>query len=193
MARTDEAAADEFDQLVDAHYKPLFRFAMSLSGSEARAADLVQQTFYTWAAKGHQLRDRSRAKSWLFTTLHREFLQTLRRESRMVLLADVDDELAGPSEPAPEPEVIEGIETGEIYAALAEVPEVFRVPLTLFYLEEFTYAGIAEVLEVPIGTVMSRLSRGKEKLRKRLKQRSIGADGRLLPFTPGEKGVQHGE
>ena len=63
--------APDFQQLVDRQYEPLFRFALSLTRSEADAADLTQQTFFLWASKGHQLRDRSKAKSWLFTTLYR--------------------------------------------------------------------------------------------------------------------------
>ncbi len=65
----------EFDDLVDAHYQALFRFGMSLTRSADAAGDLVQETFCIWAAKGHQLRDRSKAKTWLFTTLHRVFLR----------------------------------------------------------------------------------------------------------------------
>src|SRR5690242_6399332 len=72
----------EFEQLVDRQYAALFRFALSLSKSEADAADLTQQTFFLWASKGHQLRDRSKAKSWLFTTLYREFLGRCRHEVR---------------------------------------------------------------------------------------------------------------
>jgi RNA polymerase sigma-70 factor (ECF subfamily) len=60
-----------FENIVNAHYEPLYRFALSLARSEADAGDLVQQTFYRWAAKGDQLRDKSKVKSWLFTTLHR--------------------------------------------------------------------------------------------------------------------------
>ena len=72
----------EFEELVDAHYQALFRFAMSLSREEATASDLVQETFCIWAEKGDQLRDKSKAKTWLFTTLHREFLSHRRRASR---------------------------------------------------------------------------------------------------------------
>src|SRR5262249_58296061 len=72
----------DFEQLVDQQYAPLFRFALSLARSEAEAADLTQQTFFLWAAKGHQLRDRSKAKSWLFTTLYREFLNRRRPQVR---------------------------------------------------------------------------------------------------------------
>ncbi|MFP6879595.1 MAG: sigma factor, partial [Roseibacillus sp.] len=64
----------EFEELVDAHFQPLYRFAFSLAKDPDRAADLVQQTFVIWAQKGHQLKDRSKAKTWLFTTLYREHL-----------------------------------------------------------------------------------------------------------------------
>ena len=64
----------DFSQLVDRQYVPLFRFALSLAKSEADAADLTQQTFFLWASKGHQLRDPSKVKTWLFTSLYREFL-----------------------------------------------------------------------------------------------------------------------
>ena len=166
--KSKEDSTAEFQSLVDAHYKPLYRFAMSLSGSDGTACDLVQQTFYTWASKGHQLRDRSKAKSWLFTTLHREFLQLVRRESRLVPLVDQNDEPDPSAEPAPKPESIADLESADLHAALAEVPETFRDALTLFYLEEFSYAEIAEVLKVPIGTVMSRLWAARKKLKEAL-------------------------
>src|SRR5438046_10059186 len=72
----------DFQQLVDQQYAPLYRFALTLAKSEADAADLTQQTFFLWASKGDQLRDRSKAKSWLFTTLYREFLSRRRHEVR---------------------------------------------------------------------------------------------------------------
>ena len=72
----------DFQQLVDRQYAPLFRFGLTLAKSEAEAADLTQQTFFLWASKGHQLRDRTKAKSWLFTTLYREFLNKRRHEVR---------------------------------------------------------------------------------------------------------------
>ena len=65
MARAD------FEQLVDAHYTALYRFAFSLAKNEMDAADLTQQTFYIWAEKGHELRDAAKAKTWLFTTIYR--------------------------------------------------------------------------------------------------------------------------
>src|SRR6266487_5747130 len=68
----------EFENLVKLYYRDLYRFGFSLTRSEADACDLTQQTFYIWANKGHQLKDLAKVKTWLFTTLHREFLQMSR-------------------------------------------------------------------------------------------------------------------
>jgi len=73
---------EPFEAIVSDHYEPLYRFALSLTHAEADAQDLTQQAFYVWAAKGHQLRDRSKVKSWLFTTLHRAFLVGRLRNNR---------------------------------------------------------------------------------------------------------------
>ena len=72
----------DFQGLVDLHYAALYRFAMSLTYTEHDASDLVQETFLTWAEKGHQLQDFTKVKGWLFTTLHREHLQRQRRLTR---------------------------------------------------------------------------------------------------------------
>src|SRR5438876_1191840 len=73
----------EFEKLVNVYYRDLYRFGLSLTGSEADAADLTQETFYIWANKGHQLNNPGNVKGWLFTTLHREFLKICRRQKRM--------------------------------------------------------------------------------------------------------------
>src|SRR5947207_946372 len=80
--QTNMSSAEQFEALVSAHYEALFRFALSLTRSESDACDLTQQTFYVWATKGHQLRNPSRVKPWLFTILHRAFLESRRRETR---------------------------------------------------------------------------------------------------------------
>src|SRR5215213_6391783 len=76
------STADQFEGIAREHYEPLFRFAMSLTRAEADARDLTQQTFYIWATKGHQLRNASRVKTWLFTTLNRAFLAGQNRQTR---------------------------------------------------------------------------------------------------------------
>ena len=76
------AVEPDFEELVSRHYVPLYQFALSLSRAEEDACDLTQQTFYIWAKKGNQLRDKSKVKTWLFTTLHREFLGARRRQKK---------------------------------------------------------------------------------------------------------------
>src|SRR5918999_595011 len=169
----------DFEQLVDRQYAPLFRFALSLSKSEAEAADLTQQTFFLWATKGHQLRDRSKAKSWLFTTLYREFLGPRRREVNFpqVELDDVSEEKMAISPN------MDALDAGAVLGALRSLAESFRAVLTLFYLEQFSYQEIADVLDIPIGTVMSRLSRGKAQLRQRLVSNEAIAARRIVPMA----------
>jgi RNA polymerase sigma-70 factor (ECF subfamily) len=151
--------------LVETYYIPLYRFAISLSRSESDAWDLTQQTYYLWAKKGHQLRDKSKVKTWLFTTLYHEFLATRRKQERFV-----DEELNEERQAAPDlsPEGINGQDGAVVQEALSEIKEKYRAPLALFYLKSHSYKQIAEILEVPIGTVMSRISRGKTELRKLL-------------------------
>ncbi len=178
----------DFQQLVDQHYAPLYRFALSLSKSEADAADLTQQTFFLWASKGHQLRDRSKAKSWLFTTLYREFLSRRRHEVRFskVELDDVREE-----EMSILPNV-NAFDSATVLQALRDVEEPFRAPLTLFYLEQFSYQEIADMLDVPIGTVMSRLSRGKALLRQRLLSKEEVLGNKVLAFQSNKREESNG-
>src|ERR1700743_1028279 len=76
------ASVVDFESIVASFYEPLYQFAFSLTRAEADACDLTQQTFYVWATKGHQLRDQTKVKTWLFTTLHRAFLESGRRRAR---------------------------------------------------------------------------------------------------------------
>ena len=160
-------AAPDFEQIVDAHYAALYRFAFSLARGESAAADLTQQTFYLWASRGHQLREAAKVKSWLFTTLYREFLSHHRRESRFPQSGNEDQMAELPAEGG---SIADAIDGATVVAALQKIDEVYRAPLSLFYLEQFSYREIASVLDVPAGTVMSRLSRGKALLRKMLLQ-----------------------
>lgn len=171
---------EEFPRLVEAHYAGLYRFALSLARNSADACDLTQQTFYIWATKGQTLRDGAKAKTWLFTTLYREFLRTRRRGARVTAIEDLPPAEQDP--PDLEVDTIARMDAQLVLAALQDVPEAFREPLALFYLQELSYLEIAEVLAVPVGTVMSRLSRGKAQLRLRLGQNSRG--GEVIEFPP---------
>ena len=152
----------DFQSLVDLHYSPLYRFAMSLTRSESDACDLVQQTFLVWGTKGHQLQDPLKAKSWLFTTLHRCFLESRRRPTRFphLEISEAEHEL-----PNVEPELVNRLDAQEAVQLLGHVDALFQAAVALFYLEDYSYEEIATILQVPLGTVKSRIARGLAQLR----------------------------
>ena len=151
------AAEMDFEGVVAAYYESLYKFAFSLSREEADACDLTQQTFYVWATKGHQIRDVTKVKTWLFTTLHRQFLESRRRRTRFPQqnLESAEIEL-----PLLSPETASTLDADQVLHSLAQVDDVYQAPVALFYLEGCAYKEIAEILEVPLGTVKSRIARG---------------------------------
>ncbi|HVU08172.1 MAG TPA: RNA polymerase sigma factor [Verrucomicrobiae bacterium] len=163
----------DFESVVALHYEPLYQFAFSLTRSEADACDLTQQTFYIWANKGHQLRDKSKVKTWLFTTLHREFLESRRRQTRF---PHVELEMASADLPPAAPVSANRLDTAHVLEMLSRVDEIYQAPVALFYLQDCSYNEIAEILQVPLGTVKSRLSRGLAHLQQLLAQ-DIAAGG----------------
>jgi RNA polymerase sigma-70 factor, ECF subfamily len=155
----------EFESLVARYYEPLYQFAFSLTRNESDACDLTQQTYCIWAAKGHQLRDATKVKTWLFTTLHREFLGIRRKQTRF---PQVELEEAAPELPVVSPAAISQVDTSQVLAELARLDEIYQAPVALFYLQDCSYKEIAEILEVPLGTVKSRLARGIGRLQELL-------------------------
>ena len=108
----------DFESLVSRYYSSLYQFAFSLTRTETEASDLTQQTFYVWATKGHQLRDVSKVKTWLFTTLHREFLEKQRRQTRFphFELNQIDSELPNIS-----PEMMNRLDSRPVLQALTRI------------------------------------------------------------------------
>lgn len=157
----------EFEKLVELHYQALYRFAFSLTRNEAEAFDLTQHCFYILVKKGSQLRAPEKARSWLFTTLHREHLARRRRFARF---PETELEAAG-SELPPAPPPLHATDAPALFAALSKVDSNFQAAVSLFYLEDYSYAEIAEVLEIPLGTVKSRISRGIAQLQELLIER----------------------
>ena len=172
-------SADHFEAIVNEHYEALYRFALSLTRSEADALDLTQHTFHVWAMKGHQLRDLSKVKTWLYTTLHRAFLQGRRRQTRFPHqdLDEVIEQL-----PAASRMLSDQVDSLQVLPALAKVDEVYQAAVALFHLEDYAYKDIAVILEVPVGTVKSRIARGIAQLREILLP-----DTRIPPPGHGER------
>jgi RNA polymerase sigma-70 factor (ECF subfamily) len=167
---------EQFETLVSDYYEPLFRFAMSLTRKESDALDLTQHTFYVWATKGHQLRDITKVKTWLYTTLHRAFLEGRRRQVRFPHheLEDVAAQL-----PEVSPEHARKADCSEVLPALDKVDRIYQAAVALFYLEDCSYKEIAAILDIPLGTVKSRIARGIEQLREMLLSDKSG------PASPG--------
>jgi RNA polymerase sigma-70 factor, ECF subfamily len=152
------------EQLVDQHYAALYRYAYRLSGCAADAEDLTQEAFCQAHLKLGQLRDWERAKAWLFSILRNAYLHRVRahKHEHVVSLDGVGDLPERPAEPLPE------VDPQRLQQALNELPEGFRTPIVLYYFEDFSYRAIAEQMDLPLGTVMSRLARAKVHLRSRL-------------------------
>jgi RNA polymerase sigma-70 factor (ECF subfamily) len=152
------------ERLVDEHYEALYRYAYRLSGSGPDAEDLTQEAFCKAQRNLAQLRDWGRAKAWLFSILRNAYLHRLRadRQQPCVSLDGIGDLAEATPEPLP------AIDPERLQQALNELPEAFRTPIILHYFEDFSYRDIAEQMELPLGTVMSRLARAKAFLRNRL-------------------------
>lgn len=176
----------DYEQVVALHHESLYRFAFSLAGNADDAAELSQEAYVRLLKKGSQLRDQSKVKSWLFTTLYRIFLGWKCRENRFphIEVWSAEDEL-----PPFTPEMADEVDGEMAMDTALELDEHFRVPLVLHYLQCLTYREIAAMLNVPIGTVMSRLSRGKDLLRQRLMVKKLQTTVQSAATSSSEKAV----
>ena len=161
----DVAVDPEFEKIVNCYYCDLYRFGFSLTRNEADARDLTQQTFYIWANKGYQVKNLTNVKGWLFTTLHREFLQVRRRRRRFS-----DEPISEATQELPDisADVVNRLDARTVLEVLGKIDDGYRAPLVLYYMKDLSYKEIAAVLEIPLGTVQSRIARGKTHLSQRL-------------------------
>ena len=161
---SDDEAIPTIEQLVDRYTNVLYRYAHRLTGSSVDAEDLVQETFLIAHRKLGQLRSGRAALGWLIQVLRR---CRFRQRDRLPIVASVSVEeiLDASNQPVG---VLDEVEPDRLMALIEQMPDEFREPLLLFYFEELRYREIAEALDCPIGTVMSRLARAKAYLRSRL-------------------------
>ncbi len=149
------------DGLIAQHIPRLRRYARALTGDRSAADDLVQDTLERALSRMHLWRRGSDLRAWLFTIMHNIFVNQVRSRARHqheALEANADAEALRGRDP-------DWLELRDLASALARVPDEQRAVLLLVGLEQFTYDEAARILEIPIGTVMSRLSRGRERLR----------------------------
>ena len=168
-----------FEEEALTHAEQLYRIALRLTGSPQSAEDLVQDTYLRAFRSWQSYKPGTNLAAWLATILRNANLDELRRQSRRPVQEPLDDDgdyylynrLAEAS-PQPQDEVLARLGGTAILSALADVPENFREVVVLVDVGDFSYAEAAGILEIPIGTVMSRLYRGRRLLKRALADRA---------------------
>jgi RNA polymerase sigma-70 factor (ECF subfamily) len=186
---------DAFEKEALSYLDSLYRTALRMTRSEAEAEDLVQETYIRAFRFREQFTPGTNLKAWLFRILTNAFITSYRRRAAQPEFTELDEieESAlyrrmrdtRPEEGDPESALLDRLVDTEVKSALEELPEKFRT-VVLLDVEGFSYKEIADMLEIPIGTVMSRLHRGRKALQRRLydlaRERGIaGAKGMPRP------------
>ena len=172
----DKAPSLDVAQLVADHHQALYRYAYRLTGQSADAEDLTQQTFLIAHDKLSQLRQEERARSWLFSVLRNCFLKSCRRQPPLpAASAALDINSVPENRPAGYP-----IDRRHLQEAIDALPPEFRIVVLMFYYEGCSYKEIAQGLDLPMGTVMSRLARAKGRMRQAL----LGNEEEFRPTRP---------
>jgi RNA polymerase sigma-70 factor, ECF subfamily len=190
--QTSEAAAESrsgaettdiharFEALITEHLDRLYRTALRLTRERTRAEDLVQDVMYKAWRSFHTFQEGTSARAWLHKILMNTYFDVYRKQTREPELVDVDDvgefylydKVAARSDLAqsgnPEFHLLDQMMDAEVRESLESLPPQFRAAVILADLEGFSYKEMAEILGVPVGTVMSRLSRGRHLLQKQL-------------------------
>lgn len=151
--------------LVNEHYRVLYAYAYRLTGSTSDAEDLTQQTYLIAQQKMGQLRDVGKVRSWLFRVLRNRFLRTVQKK-RPAPASELNLEIGEISADTR----LEDLDSELLQTAIDALPHDFKLVVLMFYFDELSYKEIASELEVPIGTVMSRLARAKSLLRNKLQR-----------------------
>jgi len=164
--------------LVDDHHEAVYRYAYRLTGSVPDAEDLAQHVFLTAQQKIGQLRRPDSPRAWLLTMVRNQFIKELKRR-RPKAEADLRVDLSRQAEQ----ELESPIDRERLQQVIDALPEPFRVVLLMFYFEETSYREMAEALDLPIGTIMSRLARAKSRMRNDLLAHDTDVYGDKIPQT----------
>jgi len=169
----------EFDKLVQRYHKQAYNIAYRLTGNHADAEDLTQETFAQALKSFHRYTPDTNCRAWLVTILYHLNSKRRHKLGQLKLVEDTEEQIA--ETVAYVPPIPTELKDEEILQALEKLPKAFRDVVLLTDVEEFSYKEVAEFMQVPIGTVMSRLSRGRKLLRQQLTEyaRNFGlaADG----------------
>ena len=153
----------EFGRLVEAQIPRLRRYARALTGDVRRADDLVQSCLLRAVAKQHLWQPGTDLRAWLFTILHNQYVNDVRRSAREGANVQIDDVASTLSTQS---NAFDSVQLRDLETAIAKLPPEQRQVILLVGLEGLPYEEVASILQVPIGTVRSRLSRGRDNLRR---------------------------
>jgi RNA polymerase sigma-70 factor (ECF subfamily) len=170
---------NEFRTLAFPHMKLLYNVALRYCKNVFDAEDIVQETYLMAFHKFHQLREKSKCKPWLLTILRNNFLKNYHRQKNRQKLPEADyiEFLESTiAEESAEELLSRASQKDTVQKALDQLPLKYKEVLILYYMDEMLYKEIADTLEIPIGTVMSRLTRAREGLKtillKQMKQQN---------------------
>lgn len=162
-----EDQATRAEQLISTFHADVYRYSCWLANCPNAAEDITQEVFLRAYRGLHNLREEQAAKSWLLTITRNEFARWCKKSRERTLSESAERELENQTGSNQSTEVFENAEW--VNNALKELPDDFRSAVVMYYFESMSYADISEALEIPIGTVMSRLNRAKSHLKKHLK------------------------
>ncbi|MCG8528947.1 MAG: RNA polymerase sigma factor [Opitutales bacterium] len=156
----------DFEQTARTNYQRLYAFALQLTRNPSDAEDLTQHAFYRLAVHIQNLKEENKVKSWLYSTLYRKFIDQRRRTVKFpsVQFEETTNHVEENTKRQ------ERLDHQTVKEMLLSLEEHLRIPLSLFYIEHYSYKEISKLLEIPVGTVMSRLHRGKAELYRKLSE-----------------------
>lgn len=178
-----------FDGWVDEHAPGLYRFAYRLCGDAAAAEDLIQETFYeAWNHRG-PLRSIREPRAWLFLILRRRYAKMRRFEQRRPCIVSVEATRTKAADPE---RATDRIETADaLQSALDGMSDLFKIPLLMVFVHGMTCSQAAELLDLPLGTVLSRIHRAKRQLRDAIQRQEAGRAGGPQHDTQAGVSVDH--
>ncbi|MFH2057432.1 MAG: sigma-70 family RNA polymerase sigma factor [Pseudomonadota bacterium] len=177
------AAREKFKKQTYPHMRLLYNVALKYCGNVFDAEDIVQETYLMAFHKFHQLRDKSKCKPWLLTILRNNFLKSYHKNKARKRLSEtqyIDFLKASMTQETAEQIIAKVSNQQTVQKAIDQLPEKYKKVLLLYYMDEMLYKEIAIALQIPIGTVMSRLTRAREGLKIILLQMTKNQKNKIL-------------